>query len=110
MSTKFLLMLSAFGVIGASCLAVGADRSTVVLHSPGNPFVVFRLVFHVGSSQDPPGKEGLSALTGLMLSQGGTEKMSLTEVMEALYPMASRVEAQADKEVTTFIGRTHRDH
>ena len=36
--------------------------------------------------------------------------MSLTEVMKALYPMASRVGAQADKEVTTFIGRTHRDH
>ena len=110
MSTKLLLMLSTFGVIGVGYLTVGTDRSTVVLDSPGNPFVVFRLVFHVGSSQDPSGKEGLAALTGLMLSQGGTENMSLTEVIEVLYPMASRVEVQADKEVTTFIGRTHRDH
>ena len=34
----------------------------------------------------------------------------MTEVMEALYPMAAGVSAQPDKEVTTFIGRAHRDH
>jgi zinc protease len=107
MATKLVFMLS---VVAASCLVVGAERDSVVLNSPGNPLAAFRLVFHVGSSQDPPGKEGLAALTALMLSQGGTEEMSLTEVIKALYPMASRVRAQADKEITTFIGRTHRDH
>ena len=91
-------------------LTVGEERNTVLLKSPGNPLVSFRLVFHVGSSQDPPGKEGLAALTSLMLSQGGTEELSMTEVMEALYPMAAGVSAQPDKEVTTFIGRAHRDH
>ena len=45
-----------------------------------------------------------------MLSQGGTEELSLTEVMEALYPMAADFSAQPDKEVTTFLGRAHRDH
>ena len=30
--------------------------------------------------------------------------------MEALYPMAAGVSAQTDKELTTFIGRAHRDH
>ncbi len=110
MSTKLLFMLSVLAVIVAGCLVVGPEHDSVVLDSPGNPLAAFRLVFHVGSSQDPPGKEGLAALTALMLSQGGTEEMSLTEVMKALYPMASRVGAQADKEVTTFIGRTHRDH
>ena len=107
MSTKLLFMLA---VIVAGRLVVGAERDSVVLDSPGNPLAAFRLVFHVGSSQDSPGKEGLAALTALMLSQGGTEEMSLTEVMKALYPMASRVGAQVDKEVTTFIGRTHRNH
>ncbi len=91
-------------------LALGADRDPVILKSPGNPLVSFRFVLHVGSAFDPPGKEGLAALTALMLSQGGTEELSLTEVMEALYPMAADFSAQPDKEVTTFLGRAHRDH
>jgi zinc protease len=94
----------------AAVLALGADRDPVILQSPGNPLVSFRFVLHVGSALDPKGKEGLSALTALMLSQGGTEELSFSEVMEALYPMAADFAAQPDKEVTTFIGRTHRDH
>ncbi|HJS74664.1 MAG TPA: pitrilysin family protein [Vicinamibacteria bacterium] len=94
----------------AALLALGADRDPVVLKSPGNPLVSFRFVMHTGSVFDPPGKEGLAALTALMLSQGGTEELSLTEVMEALYPMAAEFSSQADKEVTTFVGRAHRDH
>ena len=97
------MILSAF-------LALGADRDPVVLQSPGNPLVSFRFVLHAGSVLDPPGKEGLSALTALMLSGGGTEELSLTEVMEALYPMAADFSSQPEKEVTTFIGRAHRDH
>ncbi len=91
-------------------LALGADRDPVILQSPGNPLVTFRFVLHVGSALDPPGKEGLAALTALMLSQGGTEELSLTEVMEALYPMAADFSSLPDKDVTTFIGRAHRDH
>lgn len=90
--------------------ALGAERELVLLESPGNPLTSFRFVFHVGSSQDPPGKQGLAMLTAMMLSQGGTEELSLTEVMEALYPMAARVSTQADKEVTTVHGVTHRDY
>jgi zinc protease len=99
-----------FAVLGGSLLGIGAGREPVLLTSPGNPLVSFRFVFHVGSVQDPPGKEGIAALTSLMLSQGGTEELSLTEVMEALYPMAAGFAAQPDKEVTTFLGRAHRDH
>ena len=106
----FVLGLCVLGAAGGVGISVGAERDTVVLESPGNPLVSFRFVFHVGSSQDPPGKEGLAALTAKMLSQGGTEEMSMREVMEFLYPMAARVSAQPDKEVTTFIGRAHHDH
>ena len=107
---RFIALLLTLLVFASARLTVGEERNTVLLKSPGNPLVSFRLVFHVGSSQDPPGKEGLAALTSLMLSQGGTEELSMTEVMEALYPMAAGVSAQPDKEVTTFIGRAHRDH
>lgn len=97
-------------MILSAVLALGADRDPVVLQSPGNPLVSFRFVLHAGSALDPPGKEGLAALTGLMLSQGGTEELSLTEVMEALYPMAAGFSSQPEKEVTTFVGQAHRDH
>jgi zinc protease len=97
-------------ILGGGAMSVAAERNPVVLPSPGNPLVSFRFVFHVGSSDDPAGKEGLAALTALMLSQGGTEELSLTEVMEALYPMAAGFAAQPDKEVTTFLGLAHRDH
>lgn len=105
--SEFLLVCV---ILAAARLAVGAERDTVVLKSPGNPLVSFRFVFHVGSSLDPPGKEGLAALTARMLSQGGTQEMSMREVMEFLYPMAAGVSAQPDKEITTFIGSAHRDH
>ncbi|HSF15003.1 MAG TPA: pitrilysin family protein [Vicinamibacteria bacterium] len=97
-------------VLGMTKLTLGADRDVVLLKSPGSPLVDFRFVFHVGSSDDPSGKEGLAALTALMLSRGGTEESSLREVMEALYPMAAAISSQPDKEVTTFIGHAHRDH
>jgi zinc protease len=97
-------------VMLAALAALGADRDPVILQSPGNPLVSFRFVLHAGSALDPAGKEGLAALTALMLSQGGTEELSLTEVMEALYPMAAEFSSQPDKEVTTFIGRAHRNH
>lgn len=99
-----------FAVLGGGMLGLGASRDPVVIDSPGNPLVSFRFVFHVGSSEDPPGKEGLAALTALMVSEGGTEEMSLTEVMEALYPMAAGFSSQPDKDETTFIGQAHRDH
>jgi zinc protease len=94
----------------SAVLALGADRNPVILESPGNPLVSFRFVVHAGSAVDPPGKEGLAALTALMLSQGGTEELSFSEVTELLYPMAAGFSSQPDKEVTTFIGRAHRDH
>ena len=103
-----IVLLIAVAVGGR--FAVGAERDTVLIDSPGNPLLSFRFVFHVGSAQDPKGKEGLAALTSMMISRGGTEELALREVMERLYPMAAGVSAQPDKEVTTLIGRAHRDH
>ncbi len=79
---------------------------TVLL--PGtSPLVTFRILFMTGSAFDPPGKEGLAALTASMLAQGGTRSMSYDQIVRALYPMASSVNAQVDKEMTVFTGTTH---
>src|SRR5437667_4755814 len=75
---------------------------------PGtSPLVTFRILFMTGSAFDPPGKEGLAALTASMLAQGGTRSMSYDQIVQALYPMASSVNAQVDKEMTVFTGTTH---
>src|SRR6266699_951178 len=79
---------------------------TVLL--PGtSPLVTFRILFMTGSAFDPPGKEGLAALTASMLAEGGTRSMSYDQIVQALYPMASSVNAQVDKEMTVFTGTTH---
>ncbi len=109
-SLASLLAVVAVLMVAGPLPANGAERDLVLLQSPGNPLVSFRFVFHTGSAHDPKGKEGLAALTAMMVTQGGTEELSLREVMEALYPLAAGLSAQTDKEVTTIIGRTHRDH
>ena len=81
----------------------------VVQANPQNPIVSFRLVFHAGSIDDPKGKEGLTALTATLLSEGGTRELTSAQLLEALFPMAAELEVVPDKEFTTFSGRVHRD-
>ena len=76
----------------------------------GSPLVTIRIVFETGSVNDPAGKNGLNALTALMMGRGGTQSMSYQELTTMLYPWAASIDAQADKEVTTLIGQVHRDH
>jgi zinc protease len=86
-----------------------AAHEPVIVESPGNPLISFRLMFQTGSANDPAGKEGLNALTAMMISDGGTRDLSLVQVIETLYPMAAGVGAQTDREVTTIVGGAHRD-
>ena len=77
---------------------------------PNNsPLVTFRILFKTGAVNDPPGKEGVAALTAAMLSRGGSREKSYDEIVKALFPMAASVSAQVDKEMTVFEGTTHRE-
>src|SRR5438067_13476898 len=95
-----------FLLLSITLLAAPARIASVLL--PGtSPLITFRILFTTGSAFDPPGKEGLAALTASMLAQGGTRSMSYDQLVQALYPMASSVNAQVDKEMTVFTGTTH---
>lgn len=83
---------------------------TVVLASRATPFVSFRFLFAAGSVDDPAGKEGLAALTGGLLAEGGTRALTYEQLLEALYPMAAGIGVQVDREVTVVHGTVHRDH
>jgi zinc protease len=74
-----------------------------------SPVVAIRLMFRAGSIHDPAGKEGLTALTGLMMAQAGTAKRSYAELIDALYPMAAGIGVTTDREVTVISGTVHRE-
>ena len=67
-------------------------------------------MFRAGSQNDPPGKEGLAALTAAMVAEGGTKSLSYDQLLEAFYPMAATVDGACHKEVTVFSGTIHRDN
>ena len=84
-------------------LLAGVPR--VELPAPSHPTISFRLLFRAGSADDPPGKEGLTALTAAVMAEGGTEKLGSADLVRALYPMAAELEVVLDKETVVFAGR-----
>ena len=97
-------------------LKPGADEAggddaieLVTLPSPGSPIVAIRLQFDAGSIYDPAGKEGLAALTALMLGEAGTSERSYAELVDALYPMAASIDVTTDREVSTIPAEVHRE-
>jgi len=88
----------------------GQHVRTVFLPSPGNPLVALRVYFKLGSVDDPKGKEGLAALTGDIVGQGGTKARTYAEVLDALYPLAASIRVTGDKESLVFSGMVHRDN
>jgi zinc protease len=88
----------------------GSEKKVVLFPVEGDPTVSFRVLFRVGSQNDPPGKEGIAALTATLIAEGSTMKHSYEEMLALLYPMAADVSRQVDKEMTVFAGRTHADN
>ena len=104
-TTTSLVLLAALSLAPAAAPAL----ETVTLPSAATPLVSIRLQFNAGSIYDPPGKEGLAALTSLMIGQASTEKHSYTDLLEALYPMAAQIGTDTDREVALVAGTVHRD-
>jgi zinc protease len=64
--------------------------------------IVFKFMFKNGSITDPSGKEGLAALTGDVIGDGGTSTLTSTQLKDFIYPMASRIDSNVDKEVSFY--------
>lgn len=88
----------------------GARPRTVFIPSSNNPLVAIRVLFRLGAADDPPGKEGLAALTADIMGQGGTKRRTYAEVLDALYPLAAQIRVTGDKETMVFEGTVHRDN
>ena len=100
--------VSALVLVGAT--GALADGPKLLTQPSKSPLVNFRIVVHSGAAADPADKAGLAALTSALLSKGGTKEQSYDAIVEALFPMASSVGAQIDKEMTIFQGTTHREN
>lgn len=112
---RLAALLAAVGLAAAGCggPAEPSAESTpagVGFRAPDSPLVSLRIAFRTGSVDDPAGRNGLNALTALMIGAGGTETLGYDELVEVLYPWSASISAQYDKEVTTITGRVHRDH
>lgn len=77
--------------------------------SATDPLVNVRVVFLTGTADDPPGKEGLTALTARLMAEA-TADLDASALADALFPLAAELSVQVDKDATVFVGRVHRDH
>jgi zinc protease len=93
----------------AAPVAAELAHAPVLFPVPQDPNVVFKLWFRVGSQDDPPGKEGLAALVGDLLTQGGTKAKAYDQILAELFPLAGGYGASVDKEMTVVTGTVHRD-
>ena len=115
--SKRLVLVSAGLIIAVGAPVVGlagsgkvsSSMSSVLLPN-SSPLVSFRLLFNVGAASDPKGKEGLAALTASMISDAGSRAMTYEQISDAMFPMATGFGSQVDKEMTVFVGTTHRDN
>ena len=99
-------------VIGLFLLTAAiASADPRVVQLPGkSPLVTLRFVFTTGAASDPASSPGLAHLTADMLGNSGTKDLTYKQIVDAMYPMATSVHVYIDKEMTTFVGETHRDN
>jgi len=100
-----ILLVTMLGVVHGK-----GDQPVVLLPVADDPTVSFRILFKAGSQNDPPGKEGLATLTASVIAQGSSKHHSYEDILALMYPMATSISDQVDKEVTLFSGRTHVDN
>ena len=93
-----------------SSAAGPADAGRTLVQRSALPQLDIKLLFTVGSAQDPAGKEGLAALAASMIAEAGSRAMRIDEIKKALFPLAGSFDAQVDKEMTTFTGGIHKDN
>lgn len=77
-------------------------HEVVELKMPRSNKVVIKLMFGNGSICDPPGKEGLTALTSTLIMEGGTRDLTNAQITDKIYPWAASYNGTCDKEVSVF--------
>ncbi len=87
-----------------------ASIPSVLLPVADDPTISFRIWFKVGSQNDPPGKEGLAAITARMIGEASTQANDYETILDRLFPLAAGYSAQPDTEMTVVSARVHKDN
>lgn len=103
-----LLILAPPGAFAAD--APELPEQNLLMMKNDSPLIAFRILIKTGSAMDPKGKEGVASLTASLLSDGSTKNNGIEKILELLFPMAATYTAQVDKEMTVFMGVTHKDY
>ncbi|HJT90133.1 MAG TPA: pitrilysin family protein [Bryobacteraceae bacterium] len=98
-----------FALLLLLATAAGAQMRVAALPSK-SPLVTFRIVFTNGSASDPVDKPGVAYLTAMMLAHGGSRDLAYQQILDAMFPMAASLNAQVDKEMSSFSGAAHVDN
>src|SRR5688572_14948500 len=100
---KIILFLAMLVSVNVNALDI------IELKMPGSDLVVLKFYFRNGSVNDPQSREGISALTANLVSEGGTTTLTSSEFQDKLYPWAAVNSVSVDKEVTIFTFQVHRE-
>lgn len=113
MIVRVLIAVTAALCLGAPAVITGQESGSpielVALPVKESPLVSVRLMFRAGSAVDPEGKEGLAALTALMVGDSGTATRTYAQLVDALYPMAADIDVLTDREVIVLAAQVHRE-
>jgi zinc protease len=104
------LALTALGLRADAPGAAETNGPATLVRVQSSPLVAFRFVIAAGSQNDPPGKEGLAALTAAMVAEGGTKTKTYEQILTAFYPMDGSLDGACRKEATVLQGVIHRDN
>jgi len=78
--------------------------------SSSSATVTIRIVFDAGSADDPVGREGLTALTARLMSEGGAGELDYAGITAALFPTAASLGARTGRDQTVFVVRLPAEH
>ena len=94
----------------SSAETTAGSEKLVLLPIPQSDHVTLKLMFHLGSINDPADKLGLTNLTVETVANGGNSALTKAEIDELLYPMAVGVGSSVGKEATVFTMTAHKDN
>lgn len=72
---------------------------------PTSATVTLRIAFDAGSSDDPEGREGITALTARLMSEGGAGDLDYAALTARLFPTAATLGARVGRDQTVFVAR-----
>lgn len=81
-----------------------------ILLPDSSPLISLRFAYNTGSVWDLKDRAGTAHLLARLIEGGGTAHRSFKEILDTLFPLASSLEASADKEMTVFEACVHADH